>query len=147
MWCIWRWHKSYVYVLLVHPCLVKICSELWAIGQGQKAGPPGLGLGPLPGPLAWAHAWLQNIWTVLGQADRRKGPTNPPSTGSKIRWHRVSLGFRVGLDNNGKVHRSKNLGEWSNTIGCEMGSSQVRGLHYGQEFASGELPVENFKHE
>ena len=39
-----------------------------------------------------------------------------------------------------EVHQSRVLGEWSNIIGYEMGSSSW-GLHYGQDFST-----EDFKY-
>ena len=76
---------------------------------------------------------------LVGRTDGKDQLTHQPNTGSKIRWHRVSLGFRAGLDYNGKVHRSRILVEWSNTIGNKISFSQVRGLQYGQDFSGGEI--------
>jgi hypothetical protein len=38
-----------------------------------------------------------------------------------------------------KMHRSRILGEWSNMIGHDMGSSPTRVYTTGQDFSSGEL--------
>ena len=37
------------------------------------------------------------------------------------------------------VHKSRVLGEWSNMIGYEMGSSSVGGLNYNQDFSDAEF--------
>ena len=53
-------------------------------------------------------------------------------------WNATPL--RVGLDYGKEVHRSRNLGKWSNVIGYEMGS-----LSAGVWNMAKASPVEDFK--
>ena len=46
---------------------------------------------------------------------------------------------RAGLDDREEVHRVKNLGGWSDVIGCGMGSSSTRVYTTTEIFSSGEL--------